>query len=467
MASSRFTHWLQVPRIADPVDRRNAPMLQLVLLALGTLPPALWLYRIFGTQIPWRAGETVSLSASLLISAIALWPVVLIRRGRFQWAIRQLMVLVAVILVASYALSGLGAHIFEMPVQVMWLFIAGMMIGRKALWAMYGAIALALLLGATHDTVKGIEEARHTFGDAVIRCVMFLLIALVIDRSVAALRESLKEALAHGEELERANLQLREEIAARERAQALLLHAQKMEAVGRMASGLAHDFGHLLTLVNGHAYNALHAGSDAERHEALDGVRAAATRATAHVRKLMHFSRRDPALAETFDAAEVIAGIGPMLRQTLGTRIRLDLQLPTTPVPVRFDREQLVLVLLNLAANAADALPDGGQVTVSLQAAANGEVEIVVVDDGPGVPEALRERIFEPFFTTKPEDRGTGLGLAVARDLVEAAGGRLTLGPADAGAAFLLHLPPAAQPAGQAPAADDADDDETAALATR
>lgn len=443
MGSSRFTHWLHVPRIVDPVDRRNAPMLQLILLALGTLPPVLWLYRILGTQIPWRDGETVSLSASLLISAIALWSVVLIRRGRFQWAIRQLMVLVAVILVASYALSGLGAHMFEMPVQVLWLFVAGMMIGRRALWAMYGAIALALLLGATHDVLTATEEARHAFGDAVIRCVMFLLIALVIDRSVAALRESLKEALAHGAELERANVQLREEIIARERAQVLLLHAQKMEAVGRMASGLAHDFGHLITLVNGHAYNALHATSPRERDEAIEGVRSAATRATAHVRKLMHFSRRDIALAETFDAAEAVSGIEPMLRQTLGSRIRLTLELPDSPAPIRFDREQLVLVLLNLAANAADALPEGGHVSIAVRVPETGGLEIHFGDDGPGIPAALRERVFEPFFTTKPEDRGTGLGLAVARDLVEGAGGQLALSPHDTSAAFVLRLPAA------------------------
>ncbi|WP_187471066.1 sensor histidine kinase [Luteimonas viscosa] len=436
-------HWLQVPAIADPVDRRNAPMLQVILLALGTLPPALWLYRILGTDIAWRPGETVSLSASLLISGIALWSVVLIRRGRFQWAIRQLMTLVAVILVGSYALSGLGAHMFEMPVQVLWLFVAGMMIGRKALWAMYGAIALALMLGAGADVRNDVMEASHAFGDAVIRCVMFLLIALVIDRSVAALRESLKEALAHGAGLEQANIRLRDEIGARERAQAQLLHAQKMEAVGRMASGLAHDFGHLLTLVNGYAANALEADSAGERAAALDGVRSATARASAQVRKLLHFGRRDIAFAETFDAAGTLREIEPMLRQTLGAAIRVDLQLPDSQAPIRFDREQFVLVMLNLAANAADAMPDGGRFSVAARVVDAATLEILVGDDGSGIPEPLRERIFEPFFSTKPAEHGTGLGLAVGRDLVEAAGGSLTLDPAarGAGAVFRIRLP--------------------------
>lgn len=442
MGPGKIRRWLQVTGIDDPVDRRNAPMLQIVLLALGTLPPMLWLYRIFGTQIPWRPGETVSLSASLLISAIALWSVALIRRGRFQWAIRQLMVLVAVVLVVSYALSGLGAHLFEMPVQVLWLFVAGMMIGRKALWGMYGAVVLALMLGAGADIRNEGTAASHAFGDAVIRSVMFLLIALVIDRSVAALRESLREAMAHSAELELANAQLRDEIAARERAQAQLLHAQKMEAVGRMAGGLAHDFGHLLTLVNGYAAGALQASSAQARTEALEGVRSAAALASAQVRKLLHFARRDLALAETFDAAATLQEIEPMLRQTLGAAIRLDLELPGSPAPIRFDREQFVLVLLNLAANAADAMPDGGRFSVTARVVEGAVLEIAVGDEGGGIAEPLRERIFEPFFTTKPADHGTGLGLAVGRDLVEAAGGSLTLDPGGrAGAVFRIRLP--------------------------
>ncbi|WP_165967388.1 sensor histidine kinase [Luteimonas aestuarii] len=415
----------------------------MVLLALGTLPPVLWLYRIFGTQIPWRPGETVSLSASLLISSIALWSVMLIRRGRFQWAIRQLMLLVAVILVVSYALTGLGAHVFEMPVQVLWLFVAGMMIGRKALWSMYGALVLALMLGAGADVRNEAMAPGHAFGDAVIRSVMFLLIALVIDRSVAALRESLKDAMARSAELEQANAQLLEEINAREQAQAQVLHAQKMEAVGRMASGLAHDFGHLLTLVDGYAANAVKATSEDERTAALEGVRSAAARADAQVGRLLHFARRDPGLAEGFDAAATIRDIAPMLRQTLGAANRLELGLPEPPVPIRLDREQFALVLLNLAANAADAMPEGGRFVLAARVVDGTTLEIAAGDDGGGVPEPLRERVFEPFFTTKPPDHGTGLGLAVARDLVEAAGGSLTLDPGGSasGAMFRIRLP--------------------------
>lgn len=439
--------WLQVPAIDDPVDRRNAPILQVALLVLGTIPPLLWLYRI-GTGIPWRPGETLSLAISLMISALALWSVVLIRRARFQRAIRQLMVVVAALTIVSHAANGLSVHVFQMPVQVLWLFIAGMMIGRGALWLMFGALVLALGLGAVAEARIEQEPADHLLGDAVIRSVMFLTIALVVDRSVAALRESLDEALARGRALAQSNAQLQAEMAAREQAQARLLHAQKMEAVGRMASGLAHDFGHLLALVDGYADQARNATAPQARADALEGVRSAARRARAQVGKLMHFARQDAPLLEVFDAGEVLREVVPMLRQTLGAAVRLRIGPPTAAAMVRADREQFALVLLNIAANAADAMPDGGSFAIATAVdTAAGTLEIAMRDSGPGIAGEALEQIFEPFYTTKPQGHGTGLGLAVSRDLAAGWGGRLEYvadrsGDAETpGAGFRLVLP--------------------------
>ncbi|MGJ4729673.1 sensor histidine kinase [Luteimonas sp. SDU101] len=439
-----MTRWLHVPGIIDPVDRRNAPILQLALLALGTAPPLLWLYRIFGTDIAWRPGETLSLLISLLISALALWSVLLIRRKRFQRAIRQLMAIVALLTIASHAANGLAAHMFEMPVQLLWLFIAGMMIGRRALWAMFGALALALLLGAFAEARLEQADLDAYLGDAVIRSIMFLIIALVIDRSVAALRESLDDAVLRGVQLEQANARLQAEMAAREQAQAQLLHAQKMEAVGRMASGLAHDFGHLLTLIDGYAGQAQRAGAQQERAAALEGVRSATRRAHAQVGKLMHFARADTPLIETLDAVEALQAIAPMLRQTLGPSIVFRLQLATGPLPIRVDRDQFALMLLNIAANALDAMPDGGEFAISADVDRSAKrLELRLSDTGPGIPEAARPYVFQPFFTTKPLGHGTGLGLAVSQDLAESWGGSLscTVPPAAGGTVFVLTLP--------------------------
>ncbi|WP_058833510.1 sensor histidine kinase [Luteimonas abyssi] len=443
MHPSPLVHWLRRPAIADPVDRRNAPMLQVVLLVLGTLPPLLWLYRIVGTDVPWRPGETSSLIASALISALALWSVVLIRTGRFQIAIRQLMAVVGVVTVVSHGITGLSAHIFEMPVQVLWLFVAGLMIGRRALWAMYAALVASLAAGALAEVRLGLSTYPLAFGDALIRAIMFLLVALVVDRSVAALREALAETRSQAEASAAANVRLQEEMAARERAQAQVIHAQKLEAAGRMASGLAHDFGHLLTLVSGYADQAARAEDPAARARALEGVRAAGRRAEVQVRKLLHFAREDTGAALAFDAIEAVAALEPMLRQTLGPRIRLELSLPDRAAPVLMDRERFDLVLLNLAANAADAMPDGGR--FELRAAcedAGARLRIVARDSGPGIAVADRDRVFDAFFTTKPPGQGTGLGLGVSREVLRTAGGDLALAPqGDRGAGFVVTLP--------------------------
>lgn len=441
-----FNAWLHRPQITDPVDRRNAPMLQIVLMLLGTLPPLLWLHRIVGTDIAWRPGETTSLLASMFISAMAVFCLVLVRRGRFQWAVRQLLVVVAAMLLVAYAGGGLSAQTYEQPIQVMWLFVAGVMVGRRALWAMYAVLAAALFIGATVEAGRLGEPPTDLWPDAVIRSTMFLLIAVVVDRSVAALRGSLDEATRRGRELSLANARLEEEIAAREHAQEQLIHAQKVEAVGRMASGVAHDFNHLLTLILGYAERGRLAESREELQEAVHGMESAARRASAITHKLLNFSRYDITRPERFDAVEAIREMGPMLKQTLGAGIALKMDLPATACPIVFDRAQFGLVVLNLTANAAQAMPNGGRFHVTVNPLATGEsteaVEIALRDTGPGITPEIQSRMFEPFFTTKPSGQGTGLGLAIVSNLVSEAGGTIQVqSGAGEGTTFRLRLP--------------------------
>lgn len=170
---SLISRGLDVPAIVDPVDRRNAPMLQVVLGLLAALPPLLWAYRAFGSDLPWRPGETASLVTSLVVSAIAAWSLALIRRGRFQWAIRQMLVVVAAMMLVSYAMAGLISHTFEQPIQVMWLFVAGMMVGGRALWVMFGVLVVAMVVGGHTDALRTGEPLSEAMADVGVRTVMF------------------------------------------------------------------------------------------------------------------------------------------------------------------------------------------------------------------------------------------------------------------------------------------------------
>lgn len=439
------TAWLGRVPVEDPVDRRNAPMLQVVLLILATHPPLMWAYRLFAVDVPWRAGETLGLVLSLALSALAIFSFVLIRRGRLQWAVRQLMVVVAVLMMLSYLGTGFTVNRFEQPVQVIWLVISGLMIGRRALWLMYGWIVLTFAAGGWAETRADASEIAAVIGDVAISASIFLLIAVAVDRSVAALRESLHAATRRGNELAQANRLLQAEIVERERVQDQLIHAQKMEAVGRLSSGVAHDFNHLLGLIQGYATRGKRAGDDDGMRKALDGVDSAARRAAAVANKLLNFSRQDITAKEVFDACAALRDMQPMLRQLFDPGIRIDFDLPASPCTIHFDRAQFDLMVLNIAANAGDAMADGGRFTVVVRerAEASGRVvEIEFGDTGHGMSDDVRARFLEPFFTTKPVGEGTGLGLAVVAGLVEDAGGAIALDSAlGEGARLRVRLP--------------------------
>lgn len=437
--------WLDRPCIESPVDRRNAPMLQLVLLLIGITVPLLWLHRIVGTDIPWRPGETLSLATGLFLAAMALFCFALVRRGHFQWAIRQMLVLVAAVLLVTYANRGMSAHMFELPLQVMWLFVAGMMIGRRALWAMYAVLVAALAMGAVSEARMLGEPPAHLLGDALIRSVMFLIIAVVVDRSATAMRDSLAEAQRRERQLASAYARLQEETRAREQVQEQLLHAQKVEAIGHMASGVAHDFNNLLGLIMGYAERGRLTASPQELRQVIDGMGSAAQRASAITHKLLNFSRYDATSPVRFDAGEALEEMSPMLRQALDGAGRLQMQLPDAPCPIVFDRAQFGLAILNLTTNAAQAMQGTGGGTLELtlhRPAGAPAIEIILRDDGPGIPADTQARIFEPFFTTKPAGQGTGLGLPIVKNLVTGFGGRISLeSTPGTGTTFRITLP--------------------------
>lgn len=425
-----WTTWLWRAPVADPVDRRNAPMLQVVLLLLGLPPPLVWLYRAVALDIPWRPGEIQGMFLGLATSAAALGGVLLIRRGHFQWAIRQLLALIAASTIYAYATQGEAPQTFEEALLVVWIVLSGLMVGRHALWMMFAATVVALVLGGIHD-VRAAADLYATPTTKVVviatKLVIFLLIALVVDRSVRALRESLAEATRRGDELALANRRLEAEMAERERMRQQLVHAQKVEAVGRLAGGIAHDFNHLIGLILGYAAKGRTLDDPVELKKALAGVDAAGRRAAAATSKLLTFARREVVRVERFDAAAALRELQPMLRQLFPPQVRIGCELPTAPLPVEFDRAQFDLMVLGIAANAHDAMPDGGRFDVALRALDDARIELTLRDDGHGMEADVRARAFEPFFTTKPPGQGTGLGLSVVQDLVVESGGSVAI----------------------------------------
>jgi signal transduction histidine kinase len=431
--------WFRDVPIADPVDRRNAPMIQVISLLLAMLPPLAWIYRA-SVDIPWRPGEIASMAFSLAVSAAAGASFWLIRRGRFGAASYLLLAVFAVTVVPSYLSTGFDAQVYEQPILVIWMAIAGLVVGRRALWVMFACIAVAFCGGMWLEIARD-GEVYNRLVDLAARFAMFLMIAVVLDRSSVALRESLREANQRGNALAESNRLLEQEARERERAQEQLIHAQKVEAVGRLASGVAHDFGNLLSLILGYAGRGKRQDDPAALKEALAGVESAARRATLVTHKLLAFARQDETHLQTFDAGESLRELRPMLRQLFDPTVDVRLDVAEGLQPIRFDRTQFELMVLNIAANANHAMPGGGVFEVTAGTAASG-IAIGFRDTGTGMTPEVQARAFDPFFTTKPAGEGTGLGLSVARDLIQRAGGRIGVDSVvGAGTVIRIELP--------------------------
>jgi len=240
------------------------------------------------------------------------------------------------------------------------------------------------------------------------------------------------------------------DITEQKRLEEQLRQSQKMDAIGQLAGGIAHDFNNMLTAISGYAdlLALSFDGVDDPRAADVEQIRKAAAHAAGLTRQLLAFGRKQVLQAERLDVNDVVRGLEQMLIRTIGAEIELETSLAEDVAAVETDPDQLVQVILNIALNGRDAMPDGGRLrlaTGTLECDGDRFVSVEVTDTGTGMDEDVRSRLFEPFFTTKEKGKGTGLGLATAYGVVSQSGGRIEVESAPGeGSTFRVLLPAAA-----------------------
>ncbi|WP_404710244.1 ATP-binding protein [Sphingomonas sp. MMS24-J13] len=247
-------------------------------------------------------------------------------------------------------------------------------------------------------------------------------------------------------------------IADRQQAEDALRQAQKMEAVGNLTGGIAHDFNNLLTIIIGNidtVSRRLSADSEADprARRALENALKGAERAAALTQRLLAFSRRQPLAPKAIDVARLLAGMSDLLTRSITETIAIQMLAPSDLWTVEADPNQLENVILNLAVNARDAMPDGGQLTIEARnvtigagqlrdVPAGAYVVVSVCDNGMGMAPETVAKVFDPFFTTKEVGKGTGLGLSMVYGFAKQSGGHIHIESAlGAGTTMSLYLP--------------------------
>lgn len=240
-----------------------------------------------------------------------------------------------------------------------------------------------------------------------------------------------------------------------------LRQAHKMEAVGRLAGGVAHDFNNLLTIIRGNSDLLKdRGGDDTLHHKCVDQIQKAAGRAVSMTRQLLAFSRMQVLQPRVIDLNAVVAELGKMIPRLIGEHIEYSFSPESNLASVKADPVQIEQVILNLAANARDAMPRGGKLSVRTENVSMTEAEatkrppmspghyilLAVRDTGEGMDEATKAHIFEPFFTTKELGKGTGLGLATVYGVVKQSGGFIWVDSSPGGGTtFEIYLPQAVE----------------------
>jgi PAS domain S-box-containing protein len=315
-----------------------------------------------------------------------------------------------------------------------------------------------------YDRFEGVIRTRHpAMGERWLRCeALPRFDAAGKFQGYVGANVDITEAKRAEEDLKRINELLEERVgeamAEKAKAEADLMHAQRMEAVGRLTGGVAHDFNNLLTVVIGALDIMLRSPNDAAKRQKLgEAALAAARRGEGLTHQLLAFSRRQALRPEAADLNAQIRESEPLLRRAVGEAVEFRLKLRRGGARVSVDPSQFEAALLNLVVNARDALGDKGRITVQTQScsveagevtdlAAGDYVCVTVSDNGSGMPPEVIARVFEPFFTTKAVGKGTGLGLSQVYGFARQSGGAAHIASTvGRGTTIKLYLPPLAE----------------------
>lgn len=240
------------------------------------------------------------------------------------------------------------------------------------------------------------------------------------------------------------------------RAEERLRHSQKLEAIGLLAGGVAHDFNNILTVIRGYSTMLLmQSKPDSPQHEALQMISDSAKRAEDLTQSLLAFSRKQDVAPAKGEFCSLVSGFEKFIKRLIGNNITLQFICDQQSIPASFDRSMIEQMLMNLAINARDAMPDGGRLTIATadltlsdeEADTNNlkpgrYIRLTVADTGCGIPKELLPRIFDPFFTTKEVGKGSGLGLSMVYGIVQQHHGSISVDSAiGTGTTFTVFLP--------------------------
>ena len=255
-------------------------------------------------------------------------------------------------------------------------------------------------------------------------------------RLAPAVEREMRDALARRE--------LRRTEEERQKLEEQFRRAQKLESIGRLAGAVAHDFNNMLTVITGYAQLGLSEVTPQDGlYDAFTQIGDAAKRASDLARRLLAFSRPQPAEARDVVLNELVCNFEKMLGRVLGNRIQLEISLDPRAAVIHADPGQIEQILMNLAVNARDAMPEGGRLTIeTAPMPAGSQIQLRVGDTGTGMSPEVMAHIFEPFFTTKEEGKGTGLGLATVYGIVKQAHGAIEVASEPGrGTTFTLVFP--------------------------